>query len=360
MQLSQFPTDILSRLSEQFTFTDLVILHACGNAVLNAKLGIAPLHARVMTVRCVKYYNLKLTSRFRNIIRVLHSVFVTGYRIEHIPPTAKIVVSKKYIDCLVPRSVDELTVEYIDKGTTFERNPLELSVTVKRAFISAENVLKYITAVDADMAYNPRLINLKKIYLPPGCKHEPIQGIEYIYSAKCPHARIDFHTVDLENMWSSKRCKDCGLYLEVLFKNGTSCSPIPPCMTIVIKNGQLCMLEQIVKVISRDTEYIKIEATISDINSFCAWGGFDLIPSFIKKVMILFLVDDHKKVALSPKFYGLDKEYPFFVCIGASYNFTTYIAIESYTGIDEVDWQMFDSEGKRRRAMRMNPKLSII
>ena len=360
MQFAQFPTEILSRLSEQLIFTDLILLHACGNRALNKKLSTAPLQAHVMSARCSTYYDLRLTARFGNIVDILDTFTRLSHYVSYIPTTVRKVVAKSRIGCIIPSSVDELTAIYVGPGSKFERNPLELSVTVFMVLYSEDDIPKYITTTKGLTSYDPLLTNLKKMYLPSWCKITPIPGVELVYSTKCRHMSTNSCITDENNVWFSTKCTACGAHLEVHSKNGTSCLPLPPCKSVIIHQEHYGSLAMILAALSRGTDNIRIDITLKNANEFCSSNGLDLIPSSVDTVMINIKIGEGE--AVKPvTFVGLKKVYPFVVCV-RSYDsqFVGGITIENYTGIDEVYSEIYNTTADRKNATQSNPRLSII
>ena len=356
MFLSRFPAEILSRLSEQLIFTDFVLLHACGDSILNVKLKTAPISVRVLTIRCLTYYNLGVTSRFENIVRVFHRTPDASGDIRHIPKTTKQVITKYYVKCPIPQSVDELIARQICDDVVFERAPGELEVEVSLIFpeIATFNH-KYITRVRGQLKHVPTLTNLKIMYLPIDHKLERIPNVEFKYEDQCSHHPQVVKT-NPSNSWDMRKCKICGVCTEVYTRKGHWCETIPPCWKLSITRTDI--LKLILLAISPGVEFVNIRASPAEINEICDRDWLDLIPTSVKRVCLDVLILEYSPNPT--KISGLKKIYPFTVCLKTNLEpFICNVQIENLAGIDEFNWKLFREE-KMKEMLARNPRISSV
>ena len=358
MNLSQFPTEVIANLSKFATFTELILLHACGNAIFNKKLMMAPIIIRLVTPRCVKYHRIWITDRFGNIAEVLHTVTNVGYELQHIPKTSKRVVTRHCISCNVPKSVDYLEAECLTKYARFERNPCELIVSVASAAPREGVPLMYITHLGNGLDYNPAMVNLTTMNIRFDSKIEMIPGVEF---KRLPHVCTHPTTTDRLGshfeIWVAIVCDKCGKILNIISRKGDICSRLPPCETLEIKRHHFENARMLISDMSPQTENLIISGKIDEMNDFFKTDGLDLVPKSVKTVKI------HLSISASSgpvSFFGVKKVYPFTIYVNCSV-FSSTMNIEHFIGIDQCGWPVFKSKtsSEVKQIMARNPRLSI-
>lgn len=353
MFLAKFPTEILAQLSRQLVLTDLVMLHACGNGILNEKLRTAAIFLRVLSTRCSKYYELGLTSRFHNIPDVIHFIRSMGCDANHIPPTTKRFLSNSHINLRVHSGVDVLTVGCIGMKTVFEREPGTLEVSVEYLTVEPQRHVEYITHLQDFDCYDEEMVNLKSMDIPKwadiGAYNVP--GVKRIVThTDCFHPRRE--KIDIEgNKWSANVCSGCRQSDHVIAREGTHCLPIPSCDVLQFSWIDPNYAKTIFNSMSRRTNKIVINSHLESLNEVCDAGCFDLIPESVKRVEIYVI-----HILGPPIFRGFPKAYPFVISIDSN---SCELVIENFAGIDECAKGMFETTQDWQKFIRKHPRLSI-
>ena len=355
MFLAHFPVEVLCLLTEYVTLTDLILLHACGDGLLNSKLKTSPITINAKTPRCCIYYNLPSVHRFENVIRVVCKMQNLEQNFSHIPPTAKYVTTNFFVCCMIPASVEKLVAHCISEGVRFERAAGELEVHVDTLLYGWSN-LEYITHLGDYSVYTPEMVNLKAIYLPVHNVQPPIPGVKFEYRVpKCWH-RMFSTVADADSMWALRNCSGCGVTYSAISKDGKVCPPISPCKLVMVCSQHFKDVRQYIAAVPTNATKLRINGTVAQMNEFSNSGGFDLIPSTIKKVKI-FLVMKGEVV----NFIGVKKNYHFTINVRCeSGPNKRRIEIEDMTGIEELHHRMFDNSEEKATMLQRHPRLSIM
>lgn len=352
MFLAAFPNEIISQLSKQLIFTDFIILHACGNALLNEKMRTAPISVRALTRRCTSYYNLKLTRRFDNI---LHVVFKPTTSMNHIPNTARTVITSTYLTCAVPESVDVLSARCITNEARFERKPGELEVTTEYGSCPSISYPDYITHLLDHTEYSRKMVNLKSVCVASNSSvsFEPVDGVKIVTKVvPCSHRSSSRFEHKEDSIWSAQICNNCNSTIEVVRRFGGSvCYPIPPCDQVTISGTGIEYIKLIFKMMSPGTKTVYVQTCLDEMNKLCKSDAFDLIPTSIEKLVL-----DIQAPLKSSVFDGVPKSYPFIVSIDANKD---NMEIADCGRIDECDWTMFKTSIIRLKLTRKYPRLNF-
>lgn len=360
MSLSRFPTDIISQLANHLVFTDLVLLHACGDSFLNAKMRTAPIVVRVLTFRCALYYNRKLTDRFSNILEV--SNVITGIQISndlnHIPETVIVFRTSWNLACVVPKGVERVVANMITKDASFERGAGELDVSVAVARGEKCGDISYVTELRDHSQYDKSMVNLRKSCMIGSLffgdlPYPSIDGVKFSQKpAICKH-KLGHSYGYRENgkLWVTS-CDICKKDLDVSVRSETECPPLPPSEFISLSLDDIDRVKLTLKMMNPETEEIEIYEELDKVNEFSTSGCFDFIPTSVKLVSIVIRAPEK-----SMNFVGVSKAYPFTVRIQCT---KEDLQIDDYTGIDECDWTMFSSDKKRNEILRKHHRLSPV
>ena len=352
MFFSQFPAEIIAHLTEQLIIVDLVLLHACGDSILNEKLRIAPITIKLLTTRCMSYHKKQIADRFENVANLVH--FATGYdhRIQSIPKTVRRVVTNVHLTCTIPASVRELSTHYISKLAHFESKPGELKVSVKDG---GGGHLEYITHLEDYAQYNKKMISLESISIPTGSDCGPIPGVSFEYvPVKCHHSSVKKRDTLAANGWFSYGCQRCGHITSIVLGNGSNYAPIPSCDTLDVEQCNFDFIEEILESISGDAGTLLIKAPVDEMNKFVNSGGLDRVPPLVRKVYMTIIVREN------PHFIGVPKIYPFLIRIDSMSGRECHLEIADFKGIDECTWTTLVYIRMREDVLKKYPRLSIV
>lgn len=358
MLLATFPIEVIAHLTEQLIYTDLILLHACGDSLLNSKLKRAPITIRVLHARCGKYFTRITSKRFENIITLIHKLKRRSVEMDHIPPSVKTVVTDYSLDCLVPKSVRKLEARYFGSHANFKSKPGELDVSVEFSPVwpqlGGHNSV-YITHLTNHLCYLPvQMPNLKKLTVVNSPNFEPIPGIEMEHKRDCNHMGLKIEGSP-EDFCFSTLCSNCGFILSSTSKYGTLVSPIPACDYLLIKGEHFENSGIMIKMMSPKTKTLILTATPKLMSDFCNTGGLDLIPTSVQNVDLILTDPVDGDV-----FTGVKNVYPFLVIVRSS-SFERFIGvrIEDFTGIDECQRKLFRGENEVIDASRTHKRLGI-
>ena len=356
--LAHFPIEVLAVLSEYVLFTDLIMLHACGDSTLNRKLVNAPVTFCLFSPRCISYYKTNTVERFGQAVKLDHVGRAGNDFVTYIPPTVRCVLSNCGVRCNIPESVEYLDVQYVDHYAMFNRKPGEIEVRIASIFTSmgVYSHLEYINHFRDYWNYNQEMANLKTMSLPEGKHLDPIPGVVFEYR-KVPCAHI--YTVqvdgDVENMWEAEKCTRCFQTVSVITREGTNCDNMPPCGKFIIENQEVNDVKRILASMGRDTREIEIRVSIAKMSEFCNDGVLDCMPQSVKFVRLSII--DLEGMPSRMSFCGVSKRYPFIIKLTSN----TYwqFSIGDFTGIDDCDMHMVRDLNKRRQLMRTYPRLNF-
>lgn len=358
MLLAHFPVEILSILTEHILLTDLVLLHACGDSDLNAKLKRTPTTIRVLSTRCGKYYTEKIVARFGPVIGIDHLGKKGFQKLAFIPETVKFISTNCSIESRVPMSVESITCDYIGGSARFSRKPTELKVSVENAYRNRVDALdhpEYITHLRDYRNYGVEMINLTSMSMPADCQRDPIPGVSFEYRAvKCHHWPKDDLRMTPENIWISQTCDKCHEIVSILVRGGTECEEMPPCESVEFECLNIGAAKLALIKMANAVKTITISAPLSTMNEFCDGGLLDLIPSSVALLNLIITKPDTKP---SPSFSGLSKRYPFLVILN-SYTYAQ-IEVKDFTGIDDCSIHMVRNPKIRRKIEQTYKRLSF-
>ena len=356
MFLARFPVEILSQLTGQLILIDLVMLHACGDSLLNSKLKKNPVSIRVLSTRCVSYYKKSILRRFKNTPDLVYNppTFYNLYRF--IPKTAKRVTITGRLGCKVPMSVERLSTDHIDHDVKFKRNPGELEVEVESGNAIETESLKYVTHLQNYKNYHKAMVNLRVIYVAPGSTNAPINGVVFEERRpKCYHISSNYHDSP-GKMWHHAECVLCSEKYRVSAMQDGECPPLPPCSALSIGRENFSNVRMLISIAPPTVEVISIYGSIEQMNEFCGSGGLDIIPYHVREVELILT-----EIWKGLKFIGVGKIYPFLVSVSAvGYVMGTVIEIENLAGIDECYYKLFGGDEERKKILQQYPRLSML
>lgn len=353
MHLAHFPPDVLSVLTGFISFTDLVLLHACGDAVFNSKMRTAPIIVRLLTTRCEVYYEKKILSRFGIVSDLVHDVRSGKYPLEFIPKTAKTVFTSRNISCFVPASVDVLTAHIIGESASFARGPGELEVIVRGSDIDYHYSRKYITFLCDQREYDEKMVNLKAIVMLDGGDFKDKRIRSIVGYRKCDHFPRE-EQICPGNMWVYRQCTYCDEVVTVTTKNGDVCWDLIPCTTLFIEKIGFKKMRIILEKMSSRTENVVIRTSAKEITKVLNNGYLDLIPSTVKSVSFEIMTQPRNKYQHSIP--GVKKRYPFVISIDVSPSRS--VLVEDFTGVDDCGSKVFLDWQDMNEAMQLYPRLS--
>ena len=352
MFLARFPAEILIQLTGKLIAVDLVLLHACGDSLLNQKMRTAPISFRVITDRCRKYCKGEILSRFGNIENLVH--FSDTYdNLKVIPSTVKNFVTNFYVMFKIPASVEEVTAGYISKFASFERKPGELSVSAKSA---SGDFNEYITHLLDHANYDRTMVNLRMIDVPIGIEYGAPAGVEIRRVPPiCKHSAV-CGTEPAGNIWTTTECQSCKKVLNVTTNVGKTCLPIPPCDSVRVSIYQFSHIEQILRSITGKVGQLWVHGSSDDMNNFIISGGLDRIPSGVERLKITIV-----RELMIERFVGVKKRYPFEITIyESSLDDQFGIDIVDFDGIDGCHWNVLRDDAGRKKILAQYPRLSIV
>ena len=354
--LARFPPEILSLLTEFVSLTDLVLLHACGDSLYNAKMRTISSVIQLITPRCFSYYTFTILKRFGIIAEVVHIRRTGRKHLRYIPSTAKKVFTGSGINCVVPESVDLLITSTISKYSVFKRKPGMLDVKMTGSQWSDEishSDAMYITHLTNHGDYDSRMVNVKVIDVPSGTNFTPIPGVEFkCFDPKCSHFANYTHDPDSANLWTSTVCVKCNKVLSVTTRDGALRYKMPPCKRLLIRGLSFFKTKYLLREISKLTRKIEIYASVDKMSKLCTAGILDHVPSFVMSVTLTLLTGPCE---MEP-FSGVSKGYPFYVRLNS---ITAWkVSVCDFTGIDESDHTFTKCE-ERENLLAKYPRLSI-
>lgn len=356
MSLANFPAEIISNLTNFISLTDLVILHACGDRILNRRLEKSPTSVWVVSHRCSLYYNDMVRARFQMIVRVGYTAPAIIGTLGFIPETTKEVITSSKIYCHIPASVDVLDAYSLSPNVTFDRAPGELEVIVRMTdHYDNPSHPEYITWLKDNYDYNAKMVNLKEITLPGDIVSPKSDLIIHRSNDECMHYGIREKEVGIHNMWSGFYCAKCEKLITVISRDRNVCAEIPPCSSLLIRDTPFDKVKTILSKTPERINAIIIKANVDQMNTYIALGILDLLPKLVGSVT-LDLVTDGLPMYMW-KFNGVSKTHPFPITINSlSYN---PISVGDFTGIDTCVCEIEGGTESKKKIAARYPRLSI-
>lgn len=347
-------------MTEHATLTDLVLLHACGDSLFNAKMKNASTTIQVLSARCIVYYSKGALFRFENIAKVIYVGRKGTDILTFIPRTARYVSTNCGVQCMIHASVDEIVADYIGEYSKFGREPGQLDVSVGNIYMGRGETLPhlaYITHLRDHRDYSKKMTNVKRISMTSGADFKPISGVVIDpYVEKCSHFVYRISSTEQRNMWNSKVCTKCGIVTGIITKKGKVCRDIPPCESITISDLGVSKIFIILGKIPKTVERILIRTTTREMNAICNGAALDLIPSSVKMVTLEIITD--LKLPLDLTFSGVPKRYPFIIKLSKVTH--QWIRIDDFTNVDDCCYSVVSSSVDRFELMSKYPRLSFV